>query len=108
MFRGREHSHIDADLGDQYLGGALLDARDRHQQATLVALLRIGPRDGWRHGLAKYLSTDRHHPDRRRRRRRRRRRGRDRRAQLGIGGGQRRTVGRFTPDRGQGGKRPSV
>ena len=32
---GRERVHVDADLGDQHLGGALLDAGDRHQQLTL-------------------------------------------------------------------------
>jgi len=32
---GWEHAHVDADLGDQDLGGALLDARDRHQQVTV-------------------------------------------------------------------------
>ena len=26
---GREHAHVDAELGDQYFGGALVDARDR-------------------------------------------------------------------------------
>ena len=33
---GREDAHIDAGLGDQDLGGTLLDARDRHQQITLA------------------------------------------------------------------------
>jgi len=29
---GREHAHVGADLGDQHLGGAALDAGDRAQQ----------------------------------------------------------------------------
>ena len=36
VFGGRERAHVDADLGDQHLGGALLDAGDRHQQLTLA------------------------------------------------------------------------
>ena len=33
---GGERAHVDADLGDQHLCGALLDAGDRHQQVTLA------------------------------------------------------------------------
>ena len=36
MLRGGERGHVDADLGDQHLSGALLDAGDRHQQLTLA------------------------------------------------------------------------
>ena len=36
MLGGGERAHVDADLGDQHLGGALLDAGDRHQQVTLA------------------------------------------------------------------------
>jgi hypothetical protein len=35
MLGCREHAHVDADLGDQHLGGALLGPRDAHQQVTL-------------------------------------------------------------------------
>jgi hypothetical protein len=33
---GRELAHVNADLGDQDLGAALLDARDRAQQLKRV------------------------------------------------------------------------
>ena len=31
MLGRREDAHVDADLGDQHLGGALIDPGDRHQ-----------------------------------------------------------------------------
>ena len=49
MPRGGERAHVDADLGDQHLGGALLDAGDRHQQvpsgfcSCRRAALRVAP-----------------------------------------------------------------
>ena len=36
MLGGGEYGHVDADLCDQHLGGALADAGDAHQQFALA------------------------------------------------------------------------